>query len=88
MIQDVVFTIGTSIFTVSLVPTLRDAQKPPLLTSMPTTIVLATFAISFASLHLWFSAGAAAVECCFWGAVAYQRYSQRPAEDDSGPHVR
>ena len=76
MIQDAVFTIGTVIFTIALVPTLRDPQKPPLGTSIPITLTLTAFALSFLSLGLWFTAVATAIECACWGAVAFQRYRQ------------
>ncbi len=76
MIQDAVFTIGTVVFTIALLPTLRDRQKPPLATSIPITLTLVAFASSFLSLGLWFTAVATAIECGCWGAIAVQRYRQ------------
>lgn len=75
MIQDYVFTFGGVVFTVALIPALRDPQKPPVRTSATTAVLLAMFAVTYASLDLWLSAATACVTCALWGVLALQRRS-------------
>ena len=54
--QDWVFSIGTWIFIIALIPTLRGKQKPELSTSLVTGGILAIFVATYLSLNLWLSA--------------------------------
>ena len=70
--QDVVLSVGQLVFAVALVPAIRAKEKPPLITSVMSGLVLATFAVAFATLGLWFSAATVAVVSVLWLVVAYQ----------------
>lgn len=71
--QDIVFGIGAVIFAVALIPTIRGAQKPPLMTSIPTTVVLLVFAVTQASLSLWVAAITSVFAASLWLTLAVQK---------------
>ncbi len=48
--QDVVFTIGSIVFCITLVPMLRAEHKPPLITSVPIGAFLYIFAFAYLTL--------------------------------------
>jgi hypothetical protein len=76
-IQDLIFTVGSLIFVVALVPSLRSPHnKPALSTSVVTGIVLAVFALTYATLALWFSTIATALTSVMWLTLAFQKYRQ------------
>ncbi len=76
-LQDIIFTIGTWIFVIALIPTLRGNQKPEISTSLMTGIVLAVFALTYLSLHLWMSMASTFVTSGMWLTLSYQRYKQK-----------
>jgi len=72
--QDWVITIGQIIFIVSLIPTLKGKDKPPVSTSVPTGIVLLVFGITQYSLGLVASTFTSAILGTLWIAVGVQKY--------------
>jgi hypothetical protein len=75
MWQDVILTGAQLIFVVSLIPAIIDPrQKPPLLTSIPTTVGLIATTFAYASLSLWWSALVAGFLTAAWGILAFQRF--------------
>lgn len=74
--QDAVFGVGQFLFALSLVPGLRDAQKPPLFMSLPTAAVLLAFCAAYASLGLWLGAASVVLCAAMWLALAWQRWRQ------------
>jgi hypothetical protein len=72
--QDWVFSVGGLVVLVSLLPTIRGVEKPALATSVTTFILVAIFAGTMASLHLWLSALTNALISLAWGILALQRY--------------
>lgn len=72
--QDVVFTIGQVIFVFALIPSIKGKDKPALLTSVITVLILSTFAISYATLSLWGSMIGAVLNCTGWTILAVQKY--------------
>ncbi len=75
--QDVVLTVGAVLFGVLLLPAIRSKDKPPVLTSAGTSLVLFTWVVVFASLELWFSATVQAVVAIEWGVIAVQKIRKR-----------
>lgn len=75
--QDVVLSVGAVMFGVLLLPAIRAKDKPPVLTSAGTGLVLCTWVVVFASLELWFSATCQAVVAIEWGVIAWQKIRQR-----------
>ncbi len=75
--QDVVLSVGAVMFGVLLLPAIRAKDKPPILTSAGTSLVLFTWVVVFASLELWFSAAVQAVVAIEWGIIACQKIRQR-----------
>lgn len=74
--QDIVITAGTLILSVALIPTVLGKQKPPLLSSLPIAIVLATFAVSFTTLGMVASGAGAALQSLTWVILVVQRLRQ------------
>lgn len=72
--QDWVFGIGTVIFSVALLPSVFGGEKPSLSTSLPTGAILMLFAVTQASLSLWFTAIMSVIAGSLWLVLAFQRY--------------
>lgn len=54
--QDVMRSAGNIFFCFTLIPLLRQPERPPLLTSIPTGLALLAGGFVFATLHLWLTA--------------------------------
>ena len=75
--QDWVIGIGSWVFVISLIPTIRAKEKPQLITSITTGTILMIFAITQLTLKLWFaSISTTAISIC-WLILAYQKYRQQ-----------
>ncbi len=75
--QDAVLTSGSLVFISALVPMLLHRAKPPLLTSIPTGVVLLAFAATYLSLGFPVAAATSAVAALIWLALAAQRIYNR-----------
>lgn len=76
MWEDYVTSVGNIVVALSLINTIRDEQKPPLSTSIPTMICVLGFAASSFSLGLYLSTGILAVVFVIWAVIAWQRFRQ------------
>ncbi len=72
MTQDLIFTIGTLVFIIALIPTVIGKNKPAVATSVMTFIVLFVFGITYYSLHLYISALLTFVNALIWFFLAFQ----------------
>jgi hypothetical protein len=72
--QDLVFGVGSLVFIVALIPALFSEEKPPLSTSIPTSLVLISFSLTYATLDLPFAAITGAISGCMWGAIAILKH--------------
>ena len=75
--QDWVFSIGSWIFVIALIPTIRGKSKPELSTSIVTAIILSSFALTYFTLRLWFSAFSTILTASCWYILAAQKYQQK-----------
>lgn len=75
--QDAVFTVGSVLNGVALVPTVLGKSKPALSTSLLTGFTLAVYGLTFITLGLVFSAVAISVTAALWFALAVQKGRQR-----------
>lgn len=73
--QDLLFAVGSIVFAIALVPSIRSADKPALSTSLLTGGVLATYVVAFATLNLWYAAATDAVCVAAWFVLAWQVWS-------------
>ncbi len=71
--QDLLIMVGGFVLSVSLIPTLRGPHKPPVASSLPIAVVLATFALAFGTLGLWASCAAMILQSATWWALLIQR---------------
>jgi hypothetical protein len=75
--QDIVLALGSIIFSIALLPSLRSEHKPAVSTSLITFGVLVVFALTYASLSLWFSTASITVNAGAWLALALQKRAQK-----------
>lgn len=72
--QDIIIAAGQWVFLLALLPSILGKDKPALATSILTGIVLATFAITFATLSFWTSALSSVIVSIAWFTLAVQKY--------------
>jgi len=82
--QDWVFSIGSWIFVIALIPTIRGGSKPALSTSLLTGSILAIFAITYFSLELWLSTVSTIATATSWYILAWQKYNSDHKKHDKG----
>lgn len=72
--HDAVFTIGTVIFILALIPMAWNVDTTvPFKSSLSTGLVLAVFAVNLLSLGLYFSAAAEVITASLWLFIAARR---------------
>lgn len=71
--QDIVLALGSFILAAALIPSVISEHKPALWTSTLTCAVLAAFAITYASLSLWYAACTTTITALLWAILAVQR---------------
>ena len=72
--QDIVLSAGNIFFCLTLVPMLRHASRPPLLTCIPTAVALLLGGFVFATVHLWLTALTQTVQGLQWLALALKSF--------------
>jgi hypothetical protein len=73
MWQDLIFCIGSILFIVGLIPSVRGKQKPPKSTCVITGLTLLTFAITYATLGLWLSFITTLITSTMWLVLLVQQ---------------
>jgi hypothetical protein len=71
--QDVMLSAGNIFFCFTLIPMLRQPERPPLLTCIPTGLALLAGGFVFASLHLWLTALTQTLTGLQWLALVFKR---------------
>jgi hypothetical protein len=79
--QDVMLSAGNIFFCVTRIPMLRQPERPPLLTCVPTGLALIAGGFVFATLHLWLTALTQTIAGLQWLALVFKR-SPRAASRD------
>ena len=67
--QDWTIFIGQLVLAATLVPTITGKVRMPLLTAIPATLVLAVFALTFATLGLAISAASSVLNTVAWAVI-------------------
>lgn len=76
--QDYVLTIGSTILTLALIPTIMDRkEKPAMLTSVVSCIILILFSFVYKSLSLKLSSVVIAIHGFLWFVLAVQKYYEK-----------
>ena len=70
--QDIVLMVGSFIFSIALIPTVRGKDKPALSTSLLTSGVLSVFVICFFTLGLYLAAISGILTTIMWVILALQ----------------
>ena len=76
MWQEFVISTGQWFFVISLIPTLRSKNKPPLFTSLTTGLILLVFGYTFATMHMWNSSISTFTVGMTWEVIAVQTILQ------------
>ncbi|MBP6041494.1 hypothetical protein KA529_00545 [Candidatus Saccharibacteria bacterium] len=76
MWEDLVIGLGNIVLSISLFSAVRDSQKPPLSTSIPTAITIYIFCIAQISLGLYLTTAVTFVVATLWAVLAWQRFRQ------------
>lgn len=76
MWQDYVFAFANWFFLVALIPTIRHpTDKPPLLSSVSTGLMVMVVAVTFGTLQLWSSAISALTLGFAWLYIGFQKWN-------------
>jgi hypothetical protein len=82
--QDFMFTIGSIIFAIALLPSIFSPHKPALTSSIMTGSVLYMFSMTYFTLDLTFSALSTLMTAGMWSTLAVQKCRQmRTREPES-----
>jgi hypothetical protein len=71
--QDVMLSAGNIFFCITFIPMLRQPERPPLLTCIPTGLALVAGGFVFATLHLWLTALTQTISGLQWLALVFKR---------------
>lgn len=71
-IHDLIFTGGSIIFILSLIPSVLSEHKPAFWTSILTGTVLAVFVLDYYTISYWFSGTTTAITALIWFVLAIQ----------------
>jgi hypothetical protein len=71
--QDVTLSAGNIFFCITLIPMLRQPERPPLLTCIPTGLALVAGGFVFATLHLWLTALTQTIAGLEWLALVLKK---------------
>lgn len=72
--QDLVITFGQIIFSIALLPMIFSKDKPALVSSSVTGLVLMVYAITYTTIQFWFGAAMTTLTGIIWLILAYQKY--------------
>jgi hypothetical protein len=75
--QDVVLFVGTICFGLSLAPTLSAPEKPPLITSGGTAIILFVFSATMITIPLYATAVLQSILGIMWSVLFFQKWKIR-----------
>jgi hypothetical protein len=78
--QDIVLSVGQWIFTIVLIPAILSKEKPPVISSLPTALIMYTFVIVYISLSLWTAAISSMLLGTTWLILTIQKYYQNKYE--------
>src|SRR5215472_964959 len=71
--QDVMLSAGNIFSCFTLIPMLRQPERPPLLTCIPTGLALVAGGFVFATLHLWLTALTQTITGLQWLALVCKK---------------
>jgi hypothetical protein len=71
--QDATLSAGNIFFCITFIPMLRQPERPPLLTCIPTGLALVAGGFVFATLHLWLTALTQTITGLQWLALVFKR---------------
>ena len=75
--QDIIFTVGSFIFAVALIPTIKSKNKPSVITSFVTFAVLVCFVACYISLEYYISAVSGSLTAICWLILYMQKVGGR-----------
>lgn len=73
MWQDYVFALGSLVFVVALIPSIRSVDKPALTSSLLTGSILLVFALTYVTMDLWYACATTLATSACWFTLAWQK---------------
>lgn len=64
--QDIIFAVGSIVFTIALIPAIVEKRYPPVSTCILTGFMIGIYAVTDLTLSLWFSAITSAISALLW----------------------
>jgi hypothetical protein len=74
--QDIVLALGSLVLAAALIPSIMSHHKPALWTSGSTGLVLAAFAVTYATLSLWYAAITTGLSALLWFVLGIQKFME------------
>ncbi len=75
--QDAVFAVGNVVLSIGLIFSITSPHKPAVPTSLVTGLTITAFAVTFATMGLWFSAAGAATNAVLWWILLVQGFRRQ-----------
>ncbi len=75
--QDIVLAIGSWVFIIALIPSIKGKEKPPISTSIVTGCILAVYAFVYATLGLEASVLSTGFMALAWFTLAVQKMRKK-----------
>lgn len=74
--QDIVFSLGSIVFTMALVPAIIRKRYPPISTCVLTATMLIVYAVTDATLGLWFSTITTIASSIIWMVMGVKQINK------------
>ena len=87
--QDIILTIGSWIFAIVLIPSIRSKiDKPALTSSLLTALLCPIYIVVYVSLRYWSTSVSMSVLATAWWILAYQKWKLNRSKTSGGDMPR
>ena len=81
--QDIVFAVGSIVFTIALVPAIIKRKYPPISTCILTGFMIGIYAATDLTLQLWLSAISSVISALLWIWMGVKQIYERNDYEDT-----
>lgn len=71
--QDLVFTLGSIVLLIAVIPMIMAKDKPPLSASVPAALILWVFAFTYFTLHFILTPIIEVIQGSLWAVLVWQK---------------
>jgi len=75
--QDYTIATASVAFSIGLIPAVRKVEKPPIETSLVTSLGMTALCVCYATLSLWFSLAVGVITTTLWYVLFFQKFRMR-----------